>query len=557
MNKRIIICGFVVVVMIIVSCPSTWAQNAKKFYLPRVSQSPVTQAIWPADALYRPDPLVYSNVSDFQEGVALMNDGQVEGTIVLTARAEDGSVLKGNGVTNPSAPIRLAPGTQRAFYLTQALGQGIVGQKAWVEISATGGDIKGLFFSFDGEFNYLSGGGILGDADAGIRIILLKSRSTGRDIDAFQYDRELDICNPNNAPAKVTLIQWSQHDPDSVLYTPIVLLDSAVIKPHGKIQEKVPGSDVKRWRIDSHYELLSDVSVLVSERELRNFHPVLSGPVIRTIGMEVVNGMPVEKAAIRKEYTNVALPHATAGNGWFTRINMIRIGDWIRKDGKLFGGPGGPIEYMAWDQWGKDVGKKWNGWQWPQIGLAPRNRLILSIDELIEPSVKPLNGSFSLAITSGSWNEGDGLVYLTEFGPTINIQGKDLPLDDFTVVIPPIPPTTSATLPHIAEGGIFGTGFAGRDGRVYRGYPPWPQVELNQVVVDVFSAEGQRLCGAEFSLHPGEKFAKTVQETCPNLPLPQSGGSVKIHGTLPFQSFGIYWVMKEGRIVAASMIPQQ
>ena len=93
-------------------------------------------------------------------GLALVNPTLTEAAVTLTARTYSGSIIGGNGITNP-VKLTLPAATQRALLAVEIFGPGISGLTGWVEFSASTSAVKGLFALYDGAFRSVDAGGLM------------------------------------------------------------------------------------------------------------------------------------------------------------------------------------------------------------------------------------------------------------------------------------------------------------------------------------------------------------------------------------------------------------
>lgn len=502
--------------------------------------------------------VVYNNLAVFQMGVSLVNAGGQTANMVLTVYNENGNKLNGPEITNP-AIVSLPAGHQIARYVSELFGSSIQHKVGWIEAVCTGGDVKGFYFIFDNAFNFLSGTAAIPKEKATAKIILplLDQRTTS---DGKEYRTEVDIINPGENPVKIVLKQWFKEQGfsgDDYYYTGHSLLTwEKQILPHGKIQldwifealryKNQPGTN--------YFELLSEGgNIVASETVFRNSGPQ-PGIANQTHSVSAVTGMS-QTEGIYSLTPSTGLPyartHVTFGAGWYTKFVYIR--------------PRFLFNFMIWDQSGKPVtiipnrcGEKPGSCLLPVIHFNEKVPLNLE-DLLTASSPSTLNGSISfwaLKQSSASPPE-DGTLDWVEYGPTAIVAGQEVHADDFRALVPPFPPTVSAIYPHVAEGGFapnesFGTGIAIRDIRI----GDWADKEANHVVLELYAADGKLLQTANVDLGPAWKIAMTLPQLFPNMVLPQFGGYIKASGTKPFVSFGMYWVEKNGKLVAVSMIPQ-
>jgi len=210
---------------------------------------------------------------------------------------------------------------------------------------------------------------------------------------------------------------------------------------------------------------------------------------------------------------------------------------------------------MVWDQNGNSLfgDPNYGTSEWLPGGTGTDAKRSTDLTSMLPKPVANLNGSLSFLIY-GLAGLNRSMLDWTEFGPT-NPDGSAS--DAFRAYVPPTPTVTSAVYPHVAEGSFgpgqsFGTGLAIKD--IRPGY--WLQRDLNIITVELYSADGRLLQTARVELGPAQKISKTIPELFPQMAIPQFGGYMKASGTQPFVSFGLYWVEKNGKLVAVSMIPQ-
>src|SRR3989441_11633264 len=87
-------------------------------------------------------------------GLALVNPTLTEAEVTLTARTYSGSIIRGNGITNP-VKLTLPASTQKALRAVEIFGSGINGLTGWVELSASSSAVKGVFALFDSGLTFI------------------------------------------------------------------------------------------------------------------------------------------------------------------------------------------------------------------------------------------------------------------------------------------------------------------------------------------------------------------------------------------------------------------
>jgi len=89
-------------------------------------------------------------------GIALVNPTITDASVTLTARSYSGAAIQKDGVTNP-VTLTLPASSQKALLAAEIFGNGISGQRGWVELSASTPAVKGCFMIFDSGLSYIDG----------------------------------------------------------------------------------------------------------------------------------------------------------------------------------------------------------------------------------------------------------------------------------------------------------------------------------------------------------------------------------------------------------------
>jgi len=349
---------------------------------------------------------------------------------------------------------------------------------------------------------------------------------------------------------------WKQNGPNpSYIQDPMIGLDwtklmwSKTIPPRGKVQVdwawEITKANNSNWNGEpdgnSYFQVVSDTPILASELVLRNSGVYTSS---QTYSVTAVTGMSLKDGfrAGTSYFTHGDRPHVTLGFGWFTHLIVMN----------------GTASYMIWDRDGSRMADAGNG-QWPGVGAGTNGKIERDITLMLSKPATSLDGSITFSRTSEVPEPPEkSMLDWTIFGPT-NPDGTAS--DAFRALVPPTQSVTSAVYPHVAEGAFalgqsFGTGLAIKDSDIPVCDACYPKPAVNHITVELWSADGRQLQTARFDLGAGTKIAKTLPEIFPAMAIPQFGGYVKSSGTKPFVSFGLYWVAKNGKLVAVSMIPQ-
>ena len=323
------------------------AQTTKTLIFPRVSQ--IAQADYFPKTL---DPswgasisqVNYHNVGEFQLGIALTNAGTTASSVTFTAYGQDGQLLQGNNITNPSfMPMddpsiskgEIPAGMQVARYAWQIFGTGVLGKIGWIKLDYTGGDIKGFYFIYNDAFDFMSGTVAIPAENAATQIPLpffTEGLQIGR-----TFSTQVDVINPNSTPANITITQWYIQSTDGQTYFGYVnqpaMTYTATIPAFGKIQiewsceilvysgANMPGNN---------YLLVnSDTPIITSEFVFRNDD---AANVNKTYALSVITGRSQKEGIWQQNAYSV--PQVTAGSGWFTGFfafgsQIDYIGKWV------------------------------------------------------------------------------------------------------------------------------------------------------------------------------------------------------------------------------------
>lgn len=537
------------------------AQN-KILVFPRVAQAQGTPiprrpslGQYPNIAYYDP---VYQNLAEFQMGIALTNVSKTaSGHVALTAYGEDGKPLAGSNITNP-AFADLSPGNQKAKYAFEYFGQGIMQKIAWVEASYTTGDIRGFYLVYDNAFNFLSGAEAIPLEKADTKVVLPIADAYRDDMLGSEYRTEIDIVNPNNASVKITLEYYFQRNTDKQYYKKTW---EKIISPKGKIQADWFDFDnyeqgEKHDSVNSYFKLYSDLPIIASGTTLFNSSPTKFAIVDKTYSLAVVPGVSIEESLrmAGKDWNSglpVVRPHVAIAPGWRTKlISITGSGNFLILD------ENGQI--LNQDQCAE------GSTCWQRISVDYLGKKEADIASFFKSPITNFGGSLTYEpIGIPDTPAEKGLMYYEEFTSDkvefFSDEQGVIRANAFRVLVPPISKTFEAVLGHVAEGEFapgqsFGTGLAVRDSRMSN---TDQDKDVNKILLELYASDGKLVDSKTWELGPAAKFAKTAQELFPKMSIPQFSGYIKITGTRPFVSLGMYWVNKHGRIVSTSMIPQQ
>ena len=105
----------------------------------------------------KPIPLTESDTSEIT-GLAVANMADVEAVLTLTAYNHNGSMISGNGITNPVRKT-LPPGSQLATVDSELFGNGLFDQQpvGWIAVDSTIDDITVFSLMFNGSMSRMDG----------------------------------------------------------------------------------------------------------------------------------------------------------------------------------------------------------------------------------------------------------------------------------------------------------------------------------------------------------------------------------------------------------------
>jgi hypothetical protein len=539
--------------------------------------------------------VVYNNVAMFQTGIAFTNAGSESATVTLTAIGEDGQPLAGPDIINPSVmpmddpriPGQIPAGMQVARYVWQIFGKGILGKVGYIKAECTGGDIKAYYAIYDDGFDCLSLAEPSPLEKAGTRKVLPLLDRRAADSGGF-FSTKIDIVNVEDFPIVVTIKQWAIQNGGDRGTGPGSYFGFYVNYPEWTTSRYIPAHG--KIELDWSYEALiwaganfpgnnylvvtsENGSFLGSEVILRNDAPL---NVNRTHSISVVTGMSQEEGFWEKTTIGrgSVRPHITAGYGWFTQLLVFgpgfenRLGDengtWLNWGICGYDSSGNPTTKCDTNLEGT-LGEK------AAYNVADLFTYYASPTGLVHrPVPAQLNGSLHIYLDYSRAGPEEATLDWVVYGPT-NPDGTNS--DSFRSVVPPTPATTSACYPHVAEGEFapgqsFGMGMAFADTRsVIQEEYKWIDPRVNHIILELYRSDGTLLQTTGIDLCMGCKIAKTLPELFPGMKIPQLGGYIKARGTtkfvnpgepagiLPFASFAEFWVVKDGKIKSASMIP--
>jgi K319-like protein/parallel beta helix pectate lyase-like protein/uncharacterized protein DUF1565 len=136
--------------------------------------------------------------------IALVNPTSDDATVTLTARAYDGGVIAGTGVTNPVTVV--LPEGQISRRASDIFGSGIYNQSGWVEVSSSLPAVKAFALVFNGALSSLEGSQfargpsnrivfpkVTGSAESPTRLSLVNTAATAVQITMTVYENSGNV----------------------------------------------------------------------------------------------------------------------------------------------------------------------------------------------------------------------------------------------------------------------------------------------------------------------------------------------------------------------------
>jgi sugar lactone lactonase YvrE len=255
--------------------------DTSSLFYPRLSTSPSSAG--------NPDDIEYT-------GVAVANLGATDSSLTFTAFDTTGSLISGEGVTNPSSRT-LKPGEQVPIVDYQIFGSGLQTERrsGWFRVESKPGKVVGFFLAFNESLSVLDG------TDASAKTMTSFILPEIEDLDFTQ----IHVANPNTVPATVTFDLLKADG------TPRVTSVSRSVNPNGAVAELFEQLFPGVAKDDSDYVRAAStqgVSPLEFLGKARQY-------------VEALNGLDVQSGAT----TLYSPQYAVGGADWRTVLSVVNL----------------------------------------------------------------------------------------------------------------------------------------------------------------------------------------------------------------------------------------